>query len=254
MIVIYCLFTIGIAFVLIMMKQANENHIHHHQLNIQGEEETIRLFFISDTHVRAINEAMIQSVKGTVQAVIIGGDFADKRTPRPRIEQNIKRLKQLGPVYFVWGNNDREVGEDWLCDLFLQYNVTVVENDALLLPNVRNPIWLSAIDDTSANYDIEKAIEQCKDGKTIFISHNPQIFYKVVEQFKPILMMGGHLHGGQIRFGKFALHPQGSFTVRQGVHTLISNGYGTTLVPFRLGAKPECHVIDIVVSMNKRTN
>lgn len=30
--------------------------------------------------------------------------------------------------------------------------------------------------------------------------------------------------------------------------TLVSNGYGTTLVPFRLGAKPQCHIIDIDIS------
>ncbi len=30
--------------------------------------------------------------------------------------------------------------------------------------------------------------------------------------------------------------------------TLVSNGYGTTLLPLRLGAKPQCHIIDIEIS------
>lgn len=253
-IVILLLLLIGIGLMLFMMKQAKENHIHIHRMAIQGEEEKIRLFFISDTHARTINKEMIQSVQGPVHAVIIGGDFADKRTPWLRIEDNLKLLKKLGPVYFIWGNNDREVGEEWLRNLFQQHNVPIIENEALLIPNLKNRIWLSAIDDTSANYNIENAIVKCKAEKTVFISHNPQIFSKVQKKFQPILMMGGHLHGGQIRLGKFGLHPHGSFSIRQGVYTLISNGYGTTLLPFRLGAKPQCHIIDIEVSKIKPTN
>lgn len=245
MIILLLLLAVAIGFVLLMLKQANENHVLRHDMQVYGERETLTLFFISDTHTRQVNQQMLQSITEPIDAVIIGGDFADRRTPRTRIEQNLRLLQQLGPIYFVWGNNDREVGEAWLRECFSRYDVTIIENDALILPNSKNRIWLSAIDDTSANYNIELAIEQCKDEKVIFISHNPYIFYKVRENIRPILMMGGHLHGGQIRFGSYGIHPHGSFSKRQGIQTLISNGYGTTLVPFRLGAKPQCHIISI---------
>ncbi|MFP3813646.1 serine/threonine protein phosphatase, partial [Bacillus sp. SIMBA_005] len=67
-------------------------------------------------------------------------------------------------------------------------------------------------------------------------------------KFRADLMIGGHLHGGQIRVGPYGVHPQGSYRQREGVMTLVSNGYGTTLLPLRLGAKPECHIIDIDIS------
>ena len=251
MIVIYSVIVIWIGFVLYMVRQAHENNVRTHSITAEGEKETLRLFFISDTHTRLIDEAMIQQLDTPFHAVIIGGDFVDKRTPWPKIEKNIQLLKQLGPVYFIWGNNDREVGEQRLRKLFQRYDVKIIENEALLMPGCVNRIWLSAVDYQPVAGNIEKALSPCGNNQTIFLAHNPHVFNKVLKQSKPLLMMGGHLHGGQIRLGKFGLQPHGSFSLRQGVQTLVSNGYGTTLAPLRFGAKPECHVINIVISTNK---
>lgn len=213
---------------------------------MQGLEQSVRLFFISDTHKRDIDRAMIASI-APVDAVIIGGDFVDKRTQRETIINNLQLLRTLGPIYFVWGNNDRELPEQELMQLFEEVNVTIIENDAVLLEQLKHPLWLSAIDYVAEPRpdNIEKAFEKCEMTRTIFVAHNPQVFPKVRAYYRPLLMMGGHLHGGQIRFGQFGLHTPGNFQERGGIPTLISNGYGTTLLPLRLGAKPECHVLTL---------
>ncbi|RHW40160.1 serine/threonine protein phosphatase [Lysinibacillus yapensis] len=230
-----------------MVKEAFENNVLHHGIPLQGKQEQISLFFISDVHLRKIDEKMIDTVEQPIHAVIIGGDLADKRTPFSRIEENIKLLKTLGPVYFVWGNNDREVGEGNLRELFHKLNVTIIENDAILIPQTQNECWISAIADaTSQNADYENAFLKCKGAKNVvFVSHNPEVFRMVRRNYKTDLMMGGHLHGGQIRLGPFGMHPHGSFSIREGVPTLISNGYGTTAFPLRFGAKPQCHIITL---------
>ncbi|MEO4053193.1 metallophosphoesterase [Solibacillus sp. CAU 1738] len=245
------LLAVLILFTLFMIKQAFENNIREHSVRIYGDvTEQLRIFFISDVHLREINSDMIRKIN-TADAVIIGGDFCDGRTSFERIKYNTALLQTLGPVYFVWGNNDHEVGEIRLRKFFSQVGVEIIENSAQLLQS-KNRVWLSAINDTSTmKYDFEKAFKKCgKEDITIFVSHNPQIFYRVKNYFKPQLMMGGHLHGGQIRFWKFGVHPHGSFSLRDGIPTLISNGYGTTLVPVRLGAKPECHIITIEIEQN----
>lgn len=245
-------FVIFLSIFLYMLKQASENNVLYHEVPFEGDHEKASLFFISDVHVRKIDEKMIQQIDRKIDAVIIGGDFADKRTPIKRIYNNIWLLQRLGPVYFVWGNNDREVGEAKLRKIFNETNVTILENDAALIPNLRNRCWLSAIDDTSSkNVHYEQAFENCKDEEpVIFISHNPEVFRFVRQKYPAHLMMGGHLHGGQIRFGPYGIHPHGSFSIRDGVATLISNGYGTTTVPLRFGAKPQCHVIDLRFEKN----
>jgi len=232
---------------LYMLKQASENNVLHHEVRFNGESERARLFFISDVHLRKIDKKMIRKLEGTFDAVIIGGDFCDKRTPLQRIYNNIELLQQVGPIYFVWGNNDREVGEGNLREIFKRYNVKIIENDAELIPSLTNRCWICAIDDTSSkNVHYEKTFKKCREeDQVIFISHNPEIFATVRRKYRTNLMMGGHLHGGQIRFGPYGIHPHGSFSMREGVATLISNGYGTTALPLRFGAKPQCHVIDL---------
>lgn len=229
-----------------MVKEAFENNLLYHEFQLNGKEGNVTLFFISDIHVRKVDEKMIQSIPKKVDAVIIGGDLVDKRTPIDRIYNNLKLLRSIGPTYFVWGNNDREVGEARLRKIFQETGVQILENDAILL-NEPYKIWLSAVDFTSkVDENVIKTFEKVnKNELNFFISHNPQIFPKIQQNYKVDFLMAGHLHGGQIRFGPFGIHPNGSFSFNKGVPTLISNGYGTTLLPFRLGAKPECHIIDV---------
>ncbi|MDN4493888.1 metallophosphoesterase [Ureibacillus aquaedulcis] len=236
-----------LAFLLFMLKQAFENNILFHEVTLEGQSEQASLFFISDVHLRKINEKMLRKIDRKIDAVIIGGDFADKRTPVSRIYDNIHLLQKLGPIYFVWGNNDREVGETNLRKIFNETNVTILENDALRIPALQNGCWLCAIDDSSSKKALfNRAFQKCSGGDhVIFISHNPEVFSYVRQNFDASIMMGGHLHGGQIRFGPFGIHPHGSFSMREGVATLISNGYGTTAIPLRFGAKPQCHIIDV---------
>lgn len=77
------------------------------------------------------------------------------------------------------------------------------------------------------------------------VTHTPSLFRKVEQVYHPRLMLAGHTHGGQIRLGKWGLQEKGVFRLDGGRAKLISNGYGTSTLPLRLGAAPECHVIVI---------
>lgn len=246
---------VAFAIISIMYKQALENNVLQHRVSVHGQEETVRLFFISDSHTRQIDDVMIEGIE-PVHAVIIGGDFVDKRTKTACLYKNLAMLSKLGPLYFVWGNNDRELPESELRKAFSAYDVTVIKNSAYVLPQTSNLLWLSAIDYVAEPrpQNITQAFEACDEARTVFIAHNPQVFSKVRANYKPLLMMGGHLHGGQIRFGSFGLHAPGSFETRGGIPTLISNGYGTSLLPLRLGAKPQCHVVTLHFSQNTPKN
>lgn len=246
---------VGCIVFLVMYKEAHENNVRTHRLQLKGASQSVRLFFISDTHKRDIDQTMIATIE-PVDAVIIGGDFVDKRTTKETLRANLQVLQTLGPIYFVWGNNDRELPEEELVAIFQAFHVTIIENDAVLLTQLKKPLWLSAVNYVAkpSPQNIDKAFEKCEMARTIFVAHNPQVFPKVRAYYRPLLMMGGHLHGGQIRLGKFGMHAPGSFQERAGIPTLISNGYGTTLFPLRFGAKPECHVITMDFSENTPEN
>lgn len=241
--IISILAVIAVGIVLYMWALAHQNNIREHTQTLQAEGEDIKLFFISDTHLRKINKKMLNAV-GKVDAVIIGGDFADKRTPIRTITHNLQLLQTLGPIYFIWGNNDREVGEEKLRALFKEYNVQIIANTAVAL---QPQLWLAAIDDTSTrNYSFVDALNLVPtEAKCIFVSHNPVVLDKIRAQYRGDILLAGHWHGGQIRLGKWAMRPNGSCVSTTEGMTLISNGYGTTLLPLRFGAKPECHIINI---------
>lgn len=238
---------IGIACILLLLymyKEAHENNILSHEVKANGDSETINLFFISDTHARKINEAMIDSIDQTIQAVLIGGDFVDRRTSEETVLHNIRTLTKLGPTYFIWGNNDIEFGEQKLRQLLAQHHIRIIENGSVKLES-KNDVSVSAVSYRPGERNIQHAIEQCEEMNTVFIAHNPELFGKVHKQFQPLLSIGAHLHGGQIRLGKFGVQPHGYFKKIKNCYELVSNGYGTTLVPLRLCAKPESHLITI---------
>lgn len=232
-----------------MFFYANRKNVIHHSFSIRtdgSEGKELSVFFISDIHRRRIDTELLKKVKshGPIDIVIIGGDLAEGGVPLSRINRNVERLSQLAPLFFIWGNNDREVGEMEIRNIIERHGGTMLENSDATIEN--HPLWgICGTDDpSSGNVNVEAALKNSGEYPYMIVAtHTPSLFRKVEGICKPELMVAGHMHGGQIRLGKFALHPLGVFTEADGKARLISNGYGTSLVPLRFGAAPESHVI-----------
>jgi predicted MPP superfamily phosphohydrolase len=234
---------------LLMMKKAFEINVRHQDIELvkfRGE-KPLTLFFISDIHRRKITNRLLKKVNTEIQAVIIGGDLAERGVPLRRIEQNIKALAKIGPIYYVWGNNDREVGAHHIRRYIHNVGGIILENEAICINNSEQLVWLIGLEDVSSGRaDIEKSFERVPDNVTIiFVSHTPFVFDKVRDNFHSDLLLAGHTHGGQIRLGKWGYYQKGTLLTDHDKVTLISNGFGTTLVPLRLGAPAECHILSI---------
>src|SRR3954447_7660061 len=96
---------------LYMLKEAFQNTVLHHELMFEDFPDSfgkVSIFFISDIHKRLISDEVITEVTGKSDIVVIGGDLTEKKVPFERVKKNLEKLKKLGPVYFVWGNNDYE--------------------------------------------------------------------------------------------------------------------------------------------------
>lgn len=212
------------------------------------------LFFISDIHRRRVSRKLVRHAGGPFDAVIIGGDLAEGGVPESRIRNNIRRLSALGPIYYVWGNNDREVGEALIRSAVSEAGGVVLDNESaeLIAGSVR---WMIVgTDDTSSyNVDVEKAFRGVQQGDAVvFISHSPKVF-EMLGSRNPEVRMAGHTHGGQIRLGRFGMLEKGRFRSDNGQVELVSNGYGTSLVPLRLGAPAECHIIRLRAEKKEST-
>jgi len=240
-----------IILILYMWKLAVGNNVIEHHLTFEEFPESfgdVKIFFISDLHKRKISPSIINRVKGKTDIVVIGGDITEKGVPINQVEENVKRLKELGPVYFVWGNNDYETDYHELDASLLSLGVKILDNTAVLFDSpTGDRISLLGVDYIEwGRADLDLALSDSeKNSFKILVSHCPRIMNRVKEEHRISLVLSGHTHGGQIRFFGLGRYKIGGLAVKGNTLLLTSNGYGTSLVPLRLGAKSETHLIHL---------
>jgi uncharacterized protein len=250
-IIAFIILACGLGLLLYMYLLAREDNVLYHELSFPEFPESlgeVRIFFISDIHRRMVSDRIIDEVKGKVDLVIIGGDLLEKGVPIEQVEQNIKKLKEAGPVYFVWGNNDYEINPRLLDGLLLKYGVTILDNTAVSFESEEGDRFiLMGIDDMSKRRDrLDLTMQDASgEGFKVLVSHDPRIIHKVKKEDGISFILSGHTHGGQIRIFGMGPYEKGKIERLDKASTLVSNGYGTTSLPLRLGAKPETHVITL---------
>ncbi|WP_033829013.1 metallophosphoesterase [Bacillus andreraoultii] len=230
---------------------AKENRIVEHELHYQQFPQSLKelqIFFISDIHRRVISEEMINEVKGRADLVIIGGDITERGVPYARTEENIRRLRAIGPTYFVWGNNDFEKNVNQLEEIFRKYQVTILEDShAVISTNEGDKIYLIGIGEHEEDeYNLDDVFQPIeKEAFKIVVCHKPDVKKHIKEEDHISLLLCGHTHGGQIRIFGMGPYSKGKLHRTRTMDMLISNGYGTTSLPLRLSARPETHLIKI---------
>ncbi|EMA6341992.1 metallophosphoesterase [Bacillus cytotoxicus] len=242
---------LGFIFFFIMYREAMRDTVLEHTLTFKDFPKSfqkVRIFFISDIHRRGVSRTLIERVKGQVDLVIIGGDLAEKGVSLAQIAFNIKQLREVGPVYFVWGNNDYEIEYHELDALLLEHGVKVLDNTRVIFEsNAGEKLCLLGVDDVGLERDrLDLALADCQeDGFRILISHNPAIIHKMSGEEGISLILSGHTHGGQIRLFHFKKYLKGGVYHYSNMTLFVSNGYGTTLVPLRFRAPAQTHIITL---------
>lgn len=250
-IIILLLFGAGICLLLYMLHEAFLNHVVEHDFCFPDFPESfgkLTIFFISDIHRRTISDKIINMVKGRADLVVIGGDLMEKGVPFKRVKTNLRKLQQIGPVYFVWGNNDYEINYHKLVKMMAELKIKILSNSAVTFKSKKGEkLFLLGVDDLGQERDrLDWALKETDyDGFKILISHYPAITEKVLPEHKISLVLSGHTHGGQIHILGYSLQKRGGVKQLANTTLLISNGYGTTAIPLRLGAPAECHLVSL---------
>ncbi|WP_042457903.1 metallophosphoesterase [Neobacillus dielmonensis] len=245
------LFLFGGCLLSLMLREAFSNNVVvHHFLSpdYPKKMDPISIFFISDIHRRSISDRVVLAVKGKADFVVIGGDLTEKGVPYERIKENLGKLLTIGPVYFVWGNNDFEADENKLSSMLTDLGITLLDNKAVSLrDDGHENLHLIGVDDLNQNRDrLDLALEKTENsGFKIVVSHYPNIVDKILPEHHINLVLSGHTHGGQIHLLGYSPYKRGGLEKVGSTLLLISNGYGTTGIPLRLGAPAECHLLTI---------
>jgi uncharacterized protein len=239
----------GAVLLLFMYYEAHRNEVKTHLFTFSdfpGEGE-LTIFFISDIHKRKLDSDLIAGISKKADIAVIGGDLTEKAVPLSRVEENLDILKEIGSVYFIWGNNDYEVNIEELRKLLKKKGVHELVNGSVTYTIDGGVINLIGVDDASTERDQlpEALLKTDPSGFNILLSHDPRLVKQVRKEDGINLMLSGHTHGGQIRILGWGLYKKGRTEELPQTTLLVSNGYGTTALPLRLGAPAETHLITI---------
>ncbi|MFB9325263.1 metallophosphoesterase [Paenibacillus aurantiacus] len=230
----------------------------------------VKVLFVSDIHGHRIPQAVVDACirRGDIELVLIGGDLREGGVPLERSRGNIRALRNIAPIYMVYGNHDYDDDIRHLEVMLREEGVRVLSNESVVLEQAGGgAIRLSGVDDPRTNREDVFAALSGEDGHaelfTLLLAHDPVIVERLLpDQAAQIdFILAGHTHGGQIvlpfigplaRTENILAYTRGWFNGdgRQISGTsrprmFVSCGFGTSKFPLRLAAPAQYHIITL---------
>ena len=220
-----------------------------------------RVAFLSDLHAGFFNtprdlDRLARRVAAfDPELVFLGGDLIDSHGEEVfLLGMALRRMKPRLGIFAVRGNHEyfhpEELG---LWTRFLEHSgVQVLVNRGVRVSFEGTNLWIAGIDDwREGQPDLGAALEGRRpDDVTLLVSHNPDAFPEAVDHGVD-LQFSGHTHGGQVRFGSWVPATHSRLGYYDGLYEsggsqlYVGRGGGTTLLPIRIGARPEVGLLEL---------
>ena len=229
------------------------------QVGLKGA--TFKIAQLSDLHLSdmgATEEVTLKHLKALQpDLILLTGDAIGDRHALPELDDFLKRLPDAIKVAIL-GNWEHWSGTDLqqLSALYKRHQVRLLINECMPLVVKGVHLSLAGLDDyTAGQSDLVQTLQQCKKGTPIIMAqHSPGMFDEAPspELGQIAFSLAGHTHGGQVAVGKHALFtPRGSGRYVAGSYQTawgdlyVSRGIGTSVIPLRIGARPEVVVLEL---------
>src|SRR5690625_2269181 len=129
-----------------MLFQSHHDHIKYdciYHKKIPHTFNNYNIFFIADIHKRKLKKSTLEKINKPIELVLIGGDLIERGVPLERMRSNLKMLQKWKvPIYFVWGNNDRETDTDKMTEVLRGENVAILEDNVISIYKDKDKINL----------------------------------------------------------------------------------------------------------------
>lgn len=221
----------------------------------------VRVAFLTDLHLKKRDYDRLDRIVRMTNAqspdiVLLGGDFANGHNINSTMTPNIaaQKLSLLSaPAYAVLGNHDWWADGNEYIRALNSAGIKVLENQSVRIILKRKYVDIVGLADlTTRNVSLSKAFRKTNQPR-IVVSHNPDVYYDIVNDVS--LILAGHTHGGQfiIPFTKPLFVPSrygsefASGVIKNTSNIMIiSKGLGMSILPVRLNCKPEITIVDFV--------
>ncbi len=219
----------------------------------------VKIVFAADFHVAPNDDKRIDNIISAINReqpdiVILGGDYVkghkqSSSMPIDNITAKLSDIKSPAGIYAVLGNHDIWYGKNAVAAAFKKHNITILDNQNILLTVKKQHITLVGISDMATDKpDFIKAFQNAA-APAILISHSPDIF---PQSPKTVLTLAAHTHGGQIRLpfigapvvnSAYGNRYMNGLIRENGKTMIVSKGLGTSILPVRFNCRPEIAVI-----------
>lgn len=231
-----------------------------------------RIVVISDLHNAEFGEDNCQLIRLIEQEspdmIAITGDLVDSsKTNMETAESLIHHLTSIAPCYYVTGNHEAWLGEQYqeLEKMLLKEAVVILHNTSVPWKKGQDSIQLAGLDDpdfTDRDSSVQQSILETRlhemdltDDYCILLSHRPEAF-EAYQSEKVDLVLSGHAHGGQFRLpliggiiapnqGWFPKYDAGIYS-QQNTTMIVSRGIGNSIIPVRINNRPEIVSVELI--------
>jgi predicted MPP superfamily phosphohydrolase len=221
-------------------------HIREERLSVH--DDSCRLLYISDIHLRRGRSDLLSvqvvdaATRCRPQAVLLGGDLADRPSELDRLSALIAELDNVAPVLAVAGNHDRQVGLTLVREAVVRGGGHWI-HDRVALVTYRGRVI--AVSGPECPPTVDGHVR-------VLCAHNPRI-WKTHRCAGYDLVLAGHLHGCQLvawqyqdrLFPGAIFYPYCFLSHRAGPTRLVVSRGVSDLVPIRWRCPREvvlCHV------------
>lgn len=234
----------------------------------------LKIVYLSDIHYGSFySMSQVEQLVSQVNAlnadlVLLGGDYANDSDGAIEFFKKAPQFRARLLVAGVVGNHDRTTPESNLNILqsaMINAGVLPLVNTVKQVLVGSSSLYLAGIDDVNNGHpDIQLVASQVsRDDFVIFLPHSPDAIPDALDARDRAgysnwfdLALCGHTHGGQVTlFGKQLVSYSNvakvdsrylsGWVTENKTPILVSNGVGMSVLPIRLFAKPQIHVITL---------
>jgi predicted MPP superfamily phosphohydrolase len=253
----------------------------HHAVNARtsGDQRAVRFVQITDLHLQQVGR-MHRRIAAEVNRlapdfIVLTGDSVDRADTLGELASFLALLARATPKYAILGNWEHwgRVNLDQLDAIYRAANCRLLINDHAVHEAGGRALRITGMDDLiGGRPDPWKALGPASTlGAHLLLAHCPKHRDRLARMAVPglvempaspstffpdaTLVLSGHTHGGQVNlFGWAPMVPRGSSSYVRGWFRepgkspmYVCRGIGTSVVPVRLGARPEVAVFTIWV-------
>lgn len=200
---------------------------------------------------------MIQSLQPDLLCFtgdLIDQSFTDSQSKEIAIY--LKKLKAPLGKFAILGNHDYWGDIHLVKGCWKNSGFQLLLNETSIIHHQNEQIYVSGTDDALAgSYHLDTISKVPDHAFHIVLAHEPDLCEDIAK-YSVDLQLSGHSHGGQIclpLFGPIITPPMGgkypiglySKVNQSRLHLYTNRGLGTTILPIRLGSRPEITLIEL---------